>query len=119
MKFYGLPTPVYVIDEDKLTENLEILAGVQARTGCKILLAQKAFSCYHFYPLISKYLSGYTSSGLFEARLASEEGSGENHVYCPAYLESEFSEIVKICDHIVFNSAEQVKNSRRSQGAEV
>ncbi len=109
MKFYGLPTPVYVIDEDKLTENLEILAGVQARTGCKILLAQKAFSCYHFYPLISKYLSGYTSSGLFEARLASEEGSGENHVYCPAYLESEFSEIVKICDHIVFNSAEQVK----------
>ena len=109
MQLYELPTPVYVIDEDKLTENLEILAGVQARTGCKILLAQKAFSCYHFYPLISKYLSGSTASGLFEARLAHEEMKGENHVYCPAYLDSEFSELVNICDHIVFNSVEQVK----------
>ncbi len=109
MRFSELPTPVYVIDEDKLIKNLEILAGVQRRTGCKILLAQKAFSCYTFYPLISKYLSGTTSSGLYEARLAHEEMGGENHVYCPAYTESEFGEIVKICDFIVFNSVAQVK----------
>ncbi len=109
MKLNELFTPVYVIDEDRLTQNLEILAGVEERTGCKILLAQKAFSCYHFYPLISKYLSGYTSSGLYEAHLAHEEGRGENHVYCPAYLESEFAEITEICDHIIFNSTEQVK----------
>lgn len=109
MQLSQIPTPVYVIDEDKLIKNLEILAGVQENTGCKILLAQKAFSCYHFYPLIAKYLAGATASGLYEAKLAHEEMGGENHVFCPAYLESEFEEIVKICDHIVFNSVEQVK----------
>ena len=109
MRLSELPTPVYVIDEDKLIQNLEILAGVQSRTGCKILLAQKAFSCFHFYPLISEYLSGATASGLYEARLAHEEMGGENHVYCPAYLECEFGEIAEICDHIVFNSITQVK----------
>lgn len=109
MQLSDLPTPVYVVDEDKLIKNLEILASVQQRTGCKILLAQKAFSCYHFYPLIAKYLAGATASGLYEAKLAHEEMGGENHVFCPAYLESEFSEIAEICDHIVFNSVAQVK----------
>lgn len=109
MKLSELPTPVYVIDREKLTQNLEILAGIQNRTGCKILLAQKAFSCFYFYPLIKKYLAGASSSGLYEARLAHEEMGGENHVFCPAYLESEFSEIAEICDHIVFNSCAQVK----------
>lgn len=109
MQLSQIPTPVYVVDEDKLIKNLQILAGVQQRTGCKILLAQKAFSCYHFYPLISKYLAGATASGLYEAKLAYEEMGGENHVFCPAYLESEFEEIAQICDHIVFNSVAQVK----------
>jgi len=109
MKFNELPTPVYVIDEDALEKNLEILNGVQERTGCKILLAQKAFSCYAFYPLIAKYLSGTAASGLYEAKLSHEEFGKENHVYCPAYLESEFGEIAKICDHIVFNSFTQLE----------
>lgn len=109
MNFNDLPTPVYVIDEDKLIKNLEILKGVSERTGCKILLAQKAFSCYAFYPLIGLYLDGATSSGLYEARLAHEEMRGENHVFCPAYLDGEFDEIAKICDHIVFNSLAQYK----------
>lgn len=119
MKLRDLPTPVYVVDEDKLTENLKILAGVQSRTGCKILLAQKAFSCFYFYPLIGKYLSGATSSGLYEARLAHEEMRGENHVYCPAYGD-EFDELVKICDHVVFNSFAQLqKFAPRAGGASI
>lgn len=109
MKLCSLPTPVYAVDEEKLIKNLEILGGVQERTGCKILLAQKAFSCFYFYPLISRYLSGSTSSGLYEARLAHEEMRGENHVYCPAYLDGEFDELAQICDHIVFNSFSQLK----------
>lgn len=117
---FDLPTPVYVIDEDRLKQNLEILNGVQRRTGCKILLAQKAFSCYAFYPLISQYLCGTTASGLFEARLAHEEFLGENHVFCPAYLDGEFDEISKICDHIVFNSFRQLqKFSSRARNASV
>ncbi len=107
MKFSDLPTPAYVVDEENLIKNLEILSGVQKRAGCKILLAQKAFSCYAFYPLISQYLSGATASGLYEARLAHEEMGKENHVFCPAYLNSEFEEISQICDHIIFNSFPQ------------
>ncbi len=101
--------PVYVIDEDKLTKNLEILKSVEERAGCKILLAQKAFSCFYFYPLISKYLSGTTASGLYEAKLAAEHFGKENHVFCPAYLDSEFDEVASLCDHIVFNSFAQLE----------
>lgn len=103
-----LPTPCYVVDETLLRKNLKILKSVQDRTGCKILLAQKAFSMYGTYPLIGEYLSGTTASGLFEARLGKEEmPNREVHVYSPAYKKSEFEEIVKIADHIVFNSFDQ------------
>ena len=105
-----LNTPCYVIDRDRLEANLKILSGVMERTGCRILLAQKAFSCYAVYPLISKYLCGATASGLFEARLCHEEMPGrENHVFSPAFREEDFSEILKICDHIVFNSIRQLE----------
>ena len=107
MKISELKTPCYVIDEGKLTENLKILHHVMQRTGAKILLAQKAFSAFCEYPLIGKYLSGTTASGLYEARLAQEEMGKENHVFCPAYLPEEMDELVKICDHIVFNSVSQ------------
>lgn len=104
----GLPTPCYVVDEKLIIKNLEILKSVMDRTGCKILLAQKAFSMYSLYPLIGRYLSGTTASGLFEARLGREEMPGkEVHVYSPAYKESEFEEIVTIADHIVFNGFSQ------------
>ena len=118
MRFNQLPTPVYVVDEERLKKNLEILRGVRERTGCKILLAQKAFSCYAFYPLISEYLDGCTASGLYEAKLSFEEMKGENHVFCPAYLDGEFDEIARICDHIVFNSLRQYeKFAPRAKGA--
>ena len=109
MKIQELKPPCYVIDEKKLRENLEILAGVQQRTGCKILLAQKAFSCFHEYPLIGKYLKGTTASGLFEARLGREEMNLENHVFSPAYREEEMDEIAGLCDHVVFNSFGQLE----------
>lgn len=103
-----LPTPCYVTDARLLVKNLEILKSVQDRTGCKILLAQKAFSMYSTYPLISKYLAGTTASGLFEAKLGKEEmPEGETHVYAPAYSEKDFAEIVTVADHIVFNSFAQ------------
>ena len=107
MKINELKTPSYVIDEGKLIKNLEILQDVEKDTGCKILLAQKAFSCYHEYPLIKKYISGTTSSGLYEAKLGKEEMNKENHVYAPAFKEEDIKEIVKICDHISFNSFSQ------------
>ena len=107
--FAGLPTPCYVIDEEKLKKNGELLAGVSTRTGCKILLAQKAFSNYDCYPLLAQYLAGTEASGLYEARLGAEEMPGkEVHVFCGAYREDEFAELLQYADHIVFNSVHQL-----------
>lgn len=109
MDFQNVKTPCFVVDEKRLTDNLEILKDVSERAGCKILLAQKAFSMFYAYPLISKYLAGTTASGLYEARLGKEKFGGETHVFSPAYREDEFQEILKYADDIVFNSPKQVK----------
>lgn len=107
-----VPTPCYIADESALIRNLEILRGVSERTGAKILLAQKAFSCYHLYPMIGKYLAGTACSGLFEARLGYEEMGKENHVFSAAYRESEIDEIISYCGHIIFNSFGQLDKYR-------
>lgn len=109
MRIDQVPTPAYVIDEAKLVNNLEILKSVQDRTGCKVLLAQKAFSMYATYPLISQYLTGTTASGLYEARLGREEFGGEVHVFAPAFKDADLEEILEIADHIVFNSERQLR----------
>lgn len=107
--FGDLPTPAYIIDEEQLQKNGEILAKVSAHTGCRILLAQKAFSNYDFYPVLAPYLAGTEASGLFEARLGAEEMTGkEVHVFCAAYRDDEFDELLKYADHIVFNSPGQL-----------
>lgn len=108
----NLKTPCYVIDEDSLLRNLEILHGVEKRTGCKILLAQKAFSCYHLYPLIGEYISGTACSGLYEAKLGFDEMGKENHVFSAAYREEELDEIISYCGHIIFNSFAQLDKYR-------
>ena len=108
--FGSLPTPCYILDEAQLKRNGEVLAGVAARTGCKILLAQKAFSNYDLYPVLAPYLAGTEASGLYEARLGAEEMPGkEVHVFCAAYREDEFSELLKYAGHIVFNSPRQLQ----------
>lgn len=112
MKIEELKTPVYLVDEKKLEENLQILAEVQQNTGCRILLAQKAFSMYKVYPLIKKYLAGTTASGLYEAKLGAEEMGGENHVFSPAYTDEEMRGLCTICDHISFNSISQLEKHR-------
>lgn len=109
MRIDQVPTPAYVIDEAKLVNNLEILKSVQDRTGCKVLLAQKAFSMYATYPLISQYLAGTTASGLYEAKLGREEFGGEVHVFAPAFKDVDLEEILEIADHIVFNSERQLR----------
>lgn len=112
MKINELPTPCYVIDENIIEENCKVLADVMKKTGCHVLLAQKSFSNYALYPLIGKYLSGTTASGLYEARLGREEMGRENHVFAPAYKDEDMDELVKICDHIVFNSISQLEKHK-------
>ena len=112
MRMDQLPTPCYVIDEKKLKENLEILGDVREKAGCKILLAQKAFSCFYEYPLIGQYLDGTTASGLYEARLGKEEMGKENHVFAPDYKDADIKELGEICDHIIFNSFAQLRRHK-------
>ena len=117
MRIDNVPTPAYIVQEDRLIKNLEILKYVREQAGCKILLAQKCFSMFYEYPLIGQYIDGCTASGLYEARLGFEEMKKENHVFSPAYRDFEFDEIVDYCDHIIFNSIAQLKKySPRCKG---
>ena len=110
--FENVQTPCYIVDEAKIKKNLEILKDVEDKSGAHILLAQKAFSMFSLYPLIGKYISGTTASGLYEAKLGYEEMGKENHVYAPAYKEEHMKELVRICDHIIFNSFAQYEKYR-------
>ncbi len=117
-----LPTPSYLVDQRLLIKNLELLSSVKERTGCKILLAQKAFSMFSVYPLIAKYLDGVTSSGVMEARLGYEEMGKEVHTYAPAFADHEMDDVIRYSDHIVFNSFHQLnkfKDKVKNSGKQI
>ena len=106
-----------MIDEAKLERNLKILETVRRRAGVRYCLRRRRSPGFDFYPLVAKYLDGTTASGLFEARLAHEEMPGrEYHVFNPAFSEKEMEDLVKWCDHIVFNSVAQWKRFRDFPG---
>ncbi|HEX2686630.1 MAG TPA: carboxynorspermidine decarboxylase [Kofleriaceae bacterium] len=107
-----LETPCFVTDLGALEANLRILADVQHRAGCTILLALKGFAQWSTFPLIRTYLAGATASSVAEARLAREELGGEVHAYAPAYSDSEIHELVTLADHIVLNSPGQWRRHR-------
>lgn len=104
-----LHTPCYLTDARLLQKNTALLKQIQQETGCKILLAQKAFSMFAAYPLIRDDLAGTTASGLYEAKLGREAFGKEVHVFSPAYTQEDFTQLLTLCDHIVFNSFGQWK----------
>ncbi|MCD8375674.1 MAG: carboxynorspermidine decarboxylase [Oscillospiraceae bacterium] len=121
--FGALPTPCYILDEKALRRNGELLAGVARRTGCKMLLAQKAFSNFNLYPLLAPYVDGTEASGLYEARLGFEEMPGRQvHVFSPAYRAEQWEEMLGYASHIVFNSPRQLSRfgpSAKARGKSV
>ena len=102
-----IETPCYVCDEARLMRNLERLSELRERSGCSVLLALKAFAMFSTFPLMRRHLAGTAASSLNEARLGSEEFGGQVHMCAPAYKDKEFEQLVKLCDHIVFNSFSQ------------
>ncbi len=117
INFSRVKTPCYVVDKRLIEKNLKILDDVQKPTGCKILLALKGFSMYSLFPQIGEYLCGITASSINEARLGYEEMGKEVHIYAPAFQDDEFTEVMDLCDHIVFNSFaqyEKYKNKVKS-----
>lgn len=112
-------TPCYIVDEDLLRKNLEIIRGVEKIAGCRIILALKGFAMFSLFPVIREYLSGTAASSLNEARLGYEEFGPEVHICAPSFRSDEFDEILKYVSHINFNSASQwemFKGRIRSSG---
>lgn len=109
---HTLPSPCYLIDEDRLEQNLRILDSVQQKTGADILLALKGFSAFTVFPRVRNYLKGVSASSLNEARLGKEEFGKQVHLYAPAYKDDEFPALLKLADHVNFNSFRQWKRFR-------
>lgn len=105
-------SPAFVIDVEKLEQNCALLARVQQESGAKVLLALKGFAAWSTFDVISRYLSGTTASGPFEARLGREHFGGEVHVYAPVFSERDIDESLAVCDHLVFNSVAQWERYR-------
>lgn len=105
----GLDTPVYLLDESLIEENMRLMRYVRDRTGCKILHALKAYASFATFPLMSRYLDGVCASGLNEARLGREEFGGEVHTFGAAYKKEEVGKILKYSDVIIFNSFYQLQ----------
>lgn len=105
-------SPAFVVDAAALRRNLGVLADIRDRAGIKVLSALKAFSLWRVAPLIGQYLDGVCTSGLWEAKLAAEHYSGEIATYCAAYKAQDLPEILRLSDHVIFNSPGQIARFR-------
>lgn len=105
--FNKIPSPCYLMEEDLLRKNLELIRSVKERAGVEIILAFKAFSMWKAFPIIREYVPYSTASSVFEAQLAYEEMGSPAHTFCPAYTEENFSQFIRYSSHIVFNSLTQ------------
>lgn len=103
-----VPSPAFVVDEAAVRRNLAILADVRDRAGIKMLAALKAFSFWQLGGVVGEYLDGTCSSGLWEARLATEHYAGEVATYCAGYKAEDLREILTLSDHVIFNSPGQI-----------
>ena len=118
----SVPSPCFVMDTARLEANLAVLKDVSDRSGAQILTALKAFSLWSVAPLVSRYLAGACASGLYEARLARTHYSGLVSCFAPAYKAQDIDELAALCDHIIFNSPQQIArfaDAARAGGAEI
>ncbi|MGI9110365.1 MAG: carboxynorspermidine decarboxylase [Opitutales bacterium] len=112
-----VPSPCHVLHRGLLEQNLRILRSVMDRSGAKVLLALKGFAQFSEAKLISKYLAGTTASGIHEALLGREEFGGEVHAYSPAFKDEEFADLLRVADHVSFNSPAQWKRHKAAAQA--
>jgi carboxynorspermidine decarboxylase len=118
----SIATPVYLVDETLIEENMRILRYVKDRTGCRVLHALKSYATFATFPMMSRYLDGTCASGLNEARLGHEEFKKEVHTFGAAYREKEIRRILKYSDSIIFNSFYQLQKygkAARKNGVEI
>ena len=104
-----LPSPCYVIDEERFRKNLSLIKHVSDESGAEIILAFKGFAMWGVFPILREYISGAAASSADEARLCFEEIGSPAHTYSPVYKESDFQSILKYSSHITFNSLAQYR----------
>jgi len=109
---HRVPSPAFVVDEAAIRRNLAILADIGERAGIKVLGALKAFSMWSLGGVVAEYLNGVCASGIYEARLGREEYGGEVATYCAAYKAQDLPEILRLSDHVIFNSPGQIARLR-------
>jgi len=109
---HRVPSPAFVVDEAAIRRNLAILADIGERAGIKVLGALKAFSMWSLGGVVAEYLNGVCASGIYEARLGREEYGGEVATYCAAYKAQDLPEILRLSDHVIFNSPGQIARFR-------
>lgn len=107
MKIQDIPTPFYIVYEDKLRRNLSLINRVEREAGVNIIMAFKANALWRSFDVVREYNRDFTASSLNELRLGNEELGGEAHVYCPVYTESTIDEFLSRATHITFNSIRQ------------
>lgn len=107
-----VPSPCFVIDRAAVEDNLKLLQRVGEASGAKVLAALKAFSCWSLAPLYQQYLWGTCASGVNEARLGREHYGGEVHTYSAAFREEDLAEVLRLSDHVIFNSFSQWRRFR-------
>ena len=100
-------TPIYIIEEERLRRNLQLISDVAKRTRAEWILAFKAFALWKTFPIFREYINSTTASSLSEARLALEEFGAKCHTFSPAYTDYEFDEIVRCSSYLTFNSLSQ------------
>ena len=105
--FAELKTPCYVLEEERLRRNLELIKGVASEVGVEIILAFKAYALWRTFPIFREYIGATTASSLYEAKLAVEEFGSKAHTFSPAYTDYEIDEIAACSSHLMFNSLSQ------------
>ena len=102
-----MATPIYIIEEKKLRNNLRLIADVAKKADVEIILAFKAFALWKTFPIFREYIHSTTASSLSEAKLAKEEFGAKAHTFSPAYTDDEIDEIINCSSHLTFNSLSQ------------
>lgn len=102
-----VPSPCYVIDEERFRRNLALIKHVADESGAEIILAFKGFAMWGVFPILREYVRGAAASSVDEARLCFEEIGSPAHTYSPVYTESDFQKILEFSSHVTFNSLAQ------------
>ena len=100
-------TPYYIVYEEKLRRNIELITGVAQRTGVDIIMAFKANALWRTFDVFREYGIESTASSVNEMLLANDELKCRTHTYCPAYTDDTIDAYIAGSSHITFNSIEQ------------